>query len=133
MSMKATIKRKWLEALRGEEYDQTTGFLCETDKDGNDSFCCLGVLADVMGATFSEPLDETRFNDDGDEDVAVTVSALPYQRDGDPDGRHHEKYSLPEWLTVDSGLGVELADELAQLNDAGSSFKEIAKRIERDA
>lgn len=40
--MNATVKKKWLEALRSGKYDQIRGIL----RCGN-AFCCLGVLCDI--------------------------------------------------------------------------------------
>lgn len=43
MSMNPEWKRKWVEALRSGDYEQTTQHL--QDMDG---FCCLGVLCDIV-------------------------------------------------------------------------------------
>lgn len=42
------VKIKWVAALRSGEYKQTTGQLADTDYNDNYSFCCLGVLAEVL-------------------------------------------------------------------------------------
>lgn len=47
--MKEDLKSKWVSALRGGEFAQTTGNL----KDG-DGYCCLGVLCVVAGAEWKE-------------------------------------------------------------------------------
>src|SRR5258708_27314920 len=41
-TMNAEVKKKWVDALKSGEYQQTTGTL----KDNN-SYCCLGVLCDL--------------------------------------------------------------------------------------
>lgn len=41
--MNKEIKGKWLAALRGGEYEQGRGYL----RRGDNTFCCLGVLADI--------------------------------------------------------------------------------------
>lgn len=46
--MDPEIKAKWVAALRSGEYKQTRGMLKKEGPDGP-SFCCLGVLADVIG------------------------------------------------------------------------------------
>ena len=43
MAMNPEIKARWVAALRSGKYKQTKGFLrCD------ESFCCLGVLCDVV-------------------------------------------------------------------------------------
>lgn len=44
--MKAELKAKWLAALRSGKYKQGAGSLYE---EIDDSYCCIGVLCDVMG------------------------------------------------------------------------------------
>ena len=45
--MNKRIKKKWIAALRSGEYVQGRGAMLTTDEDGNDSFCCLGVLSNI--------------------------------------------------------------------------------------
>lgn len=40
------IKTKWLEALRSDKYEQGRSSLC--NKDGRTTYCCLGVLCDLI-------------------------------------------------------------------------------------
>lgn len=42
--MNSGLKAKWIEALRSGEYKQGYGAL----RDDDDTFCCLGVLCDVI-------------------------------------------------------------------------------------
>lgn len=49
--MEPEWKEKWIAALRSGEYKQGYGRLC-TIKDGSREYCCLGVLCDVVGATW---------------------------------------------------------------------------------
>jgi len=47
--MKKGIMKKWVNALRSGEYDQCSGKLAKRDNEKNsDSFCCLGVLCNIM-------------------------------------------------------------------------------------
>lgn len=46
--MNPEIKAEWLAALRSGNYTQTNGALRREDKAGGASFCCLGVLCDVL-------------------------------------------------------------------------------------
>ena len=45
--MNKEIKAKWVAALRSGDYKQAKNQLRKTE-DGHDSFCCLGVLCDVI-------------------------------------------------------------------------------------
>lgn len=45
--MKKRVLTKWLKALRSGKYKQGRGALCQIDKKGTESFCCLGVLCDL--------------------------------------------------------------------------------------
>lgn len=45
--MKKRVLTKWLKALRSGKYKQGRGALCQIDKKGAESFCCLGVLCDL--------------------------------------------------------------------------------------
>lgn len=92
--MDAKIKAKWIKALRSGEYKQATGALRV-----NDSYCCLGVLADLQGA-------------DDDEFHRWRTSAQPP--------------SICE--LVDMNYALELADR----NDSGESFEQIADYIKKN-
>lgn len=49
--MNALVKKKWLEALRSGEYQQTKGHL--KDAEGH---CCLGVLCEITNLGTWEPV-----------------------------------------------------------------------------
>ena len=107
--MKASIKRKWIEALEGGQYKQTTGTLSAKDSSGNKMYCCLGVLWQVCG---------DGFHDDSD---------------GDYDSFQPIGNSSIEVLDDDNLLRFGMTDEvqrmLAKLNDSGHDFKQIAEYI----
>lgn len=55
------MKKKWLEALKSEKFEQRKGYLCKDNK-----FCCLGVLCEIEGVEKCElPLYE------GESDTAI--------------------------------------------------------------
>lgn len=104
---------KWLKALRSGYYKQGKGHL----NDG-DAFCCLGVACELYRREHS-----LEMSMDGEGIVSY-------------DG---EKFLLPhkvmEWLELSTPEGDWLGDEfacdsLADLNDSGLSFEDIAKVIE---
>lgn len=47
--MDAGLKQKWVKALRSGKYEQARGCL-----KSNNAFCCLGVLADLVGVKFDK-------------------------------------------------------------------------------
>jgi hypothetical protein len=46
--MNKNIMKKWTKALKSGKYRKTTGALCKISKQGNASYCCLGVLTDLF-------------------------------------------------------------------------------------
>jgi hypothetical protein len=117
--MDAKLKRKWLKALRGGQYDQVEGRLC--DEEGK-AFCCLGVLANEQGCVWKE---------NGDDGLAPIW----------PNARQSFAVMASGKREITGGLlmpryagGVPLAqqEKLAEMNDEGKSFAEIADYIERE-
>jgi len=106
--MDKKIKKAWLKALRSEKYAQGDRQLCRTDVDGVDYFCCLGVLIDIAA--------------DGDWRLTQRGWTFEGQR------------CMPPAAFLDKvGLDRILSGELADDNDRGRSFKQIADKIERRA
>ena len=124
--MNTQVKEKWLNALRSGEYSQETGRLRT-----NGGFCCLGVLCDLYAQETNQEwilnpgdCDEGIWSPDYWSFVGGAQELLPL--------------SVRQWagLKCDSPT-VELEDEygsynisLAELNDNGSTFKQIADLIE---
>jgi hypothetical protein len=103
MRMPQELKTKWIEALESGEYKQGKGTLCSAP-DG--AYCCLGVLERVA---------------ENDVEPYGFPSTAFYTRNGIEDGDRTES-SL-------SGVVVAVASFLAERNDMGMSFPEIAKLI----
>jgi hypothetical protein len=121
------IKAKWLEALRSGKYKQTIEALRgpiwerpepEPDADPyadepepifrGQGFCCLGVLCDVL-----HPEDWKGEN--------------PRY-----DFSHRGENGLPaDSIREESGLTEEVCNKLAELNDAGKTFVELADHIDK--
>lgn len=140
--MDAKVKTKWVDALRSGEYKQASGVL----RDDNDAFCCLGVLCDVA---VKEGLEITVFppptsDEEADsEEFSTNWGGYGY-------GSRYDDEVLPgevrEWAGLDDNspevprqdtdpevthsyaVAPEVA--LADLNDRGMTFNEIADRIE---
>jgi len=103
--MNKKIKRKWLTVLRNGSYAQTRGTL--VDEDG---YCCLGVLCDIVNPN------KWGYNERYNEWSHMKSAGLPSKT----------VYRI-------SGLDKDLAGDLADMNDSGDTFEEIADRIEKDA
>lgn len=115
---------KWVKALDSDKYEQTRDKLHRTTG-GMDTFCCLGVACEVA---IENGVDLPVVTDDSD-----LFGCVVY--DGD-------RYALPpvvrDWLGLSDSIGThfstdeldeEEVDSLANLNDNGASFKEIAALI----
>lgn len=100
--MNPEVKIKWLEALRSGKYKQGKGCLR-----AGDSFCCLGVLIDVVDP---EGWCADRFQ--GYVHKYASSNAMP-------NTVLRNKLELPLDLNILSGM-----------NDRGKSFNEIADYIE---
>jgi hypothetical protein len=128
--MNPEIKQKWVDALRSGEYSQSDGKLRS-----HQGFCCLGVLCDLYS---QEPLTKGwKFKEAFEEEN--TQAKDYWYFDG-------ESEFLPESVKEWAGLGfnnpqvkVELEedeealfyfDEIANLNDAGYTFPQLANIIE---
>ena len=116
--MKKSDVKRWVKALRSGEYAQAQDYLCEVDEiDGTTAYCCLGVACDLfVNDYWSQSPHCSNWSIGGFkkwEDVDTTV--------------------LPSLGMMKSmGLDPTYAKALADLNDAGWSFKKIAEKIERD-
>lgn len=105
MGMNPWVKRKWVRALRSGEYKQGQEELIVGEWK---SYCCLGVLAAEMVPEYIRPVDK------GSRALGV-------------DGYTG---ALPDDLAVMFGLDEDSQDTLANKNDDGESFCQIADWIE---
>lgn len=110
-----TPAQLWVERLRSGDYKQARGALRE-----NGAYCCLGVACDLYKEVVGKG--EWYAQEDGRDDFVV------YGDGGDG--------TLPpevcEWLGLrhDDGAYSSETLSLAELNDQGSLFDEIADLIE---
>lgn len=113
--MDATVKEKWIAALKSGDYKQTRNHLRV-----GDSFCCLGVLCDLY---------KREQEDKGDTD------SITWERDECSDIQRLSKdddwvEDLPPNYVLDwAGLVGADWNSLATLNDDGSTFDKIAEII----
>lgn len=108
-------RRLWVEALRSDKYQQTT----EELRVGN-GFCCLGVACEISGLG--------AWHDD-----KYITSDHRHRGELDPES------DVTRWLGLASGNGAfgprgpfGTQENLAHLNDNGSTFAEIAAVIESE-
>lgn len=134
-------KQRWIDRLRSGELDQAEGLLKIHHDDDTFSYCCLGVLHDVVGGQWSPA------------DICVAVDGVISTETGllsplmDLTGLEHEGQFRLDWVVVvDEPFAKQpvykwvkskrLPTEqnrytsLARLNDAHVSFANIADIIE---
>jgi hypothetical protein len=112
--MNPQVKEKWVSALRSGEYQQTQNYLRKED-----GFCCLGVLCDLYGKEHNVEWN-LAVAEDGDRD---------YYEFQDKTGRI--PLSVVEWAGFRSPNPHICGRSLAELNDNGTTFNEIANLIEK--
>jgi len=109
---KANVKA-WVKALRSGKFKQAKGVL-KSDKGG---YCCLGVLAETCGVAFAE-----------------RTTTAPYDKKcvGYPLKSSKNFEVLPAKLFERlTGLDADQQGYLAEKNDLGVRFFNIAKSIEK--
>ena len=125
--MNSEVKAKWLEALRSGKYRQSRYRLRSLDN----GFCCLGVLCDIytkeVGGSWK--LDKAGLSDSyemvSDSGHESVTSELP---------SFVRNWADLEWFNPQVHVAKGECDfvpaTLAELNDEGRSFKEIADIID---
>ena len=127
--MNKEIKQKWIKALRSGRYTQgklslrEKNYYAKPGKPGKPSFCCLGVLCEVA-------IKEGVIKDPKKYDIYDMTYLYP--------GINRDQLlpsKVADWAglnsvnpTVESPLGT--ITSLAELNDGGYNFNEIAGIIE---
>lgn len=120
--MKTDIAQQWVDALRSGRYKQGRNALKQDNGEDSCSYCCLGVLCDLYQSQTDCRLDER------------TLGAARFVYIGG------ESEFLPsvvaEWAGMKSRIGKfndpisEKSSDLANLNDTGTSFEQLAHVIE---
>ena len=113
------LVKKWIEALRSGEYTQSIGRL----SDGRGGFCCLGVLCDIVNPDGWTEIPSYGMPPD-DEPQTAYRGSNPHETLG-------TGLAPTSVWRGQAGLGDVLNQStLANMNDNGFSFKEIADYIE---
>lgn len=119
--MKPEYKKRWLEALRSDKYEQGTGVL----RTSSDEFCCLGVLCDIVKKDldlewFDDADDASGWFFDGvDTDVPLSVGELAFENW--PKHSFTEETLSPLILRNDGSMTHKLSSH---------NFKQIADIVE---
>ncbi len=118
--MTPELKDKWLNALRGTDYQQGTGTL----RSNNNKFCCLGVLCDVVGYEWHQPTEDHNFKCVVGEDYFENTDYL--DEIDLPKQVHDDCYSMND--------GTFKENDLTRLNieNRRYTFGEIADWLERN-
>jgi hypothetical protein len=120
--------KAWVAALRSGEFKQGKNVLRS-----NEDYCCLGVACELYHRQFEAYIWESFENPEEDNDE-MTV----YSFDGD-DLQLAER--VREWLGLATNIGayrrgaddpISARPSLAEKNDTGAKFEEIADIIERE-
>ncbi len=124
--LKPNVKAKWLEALRSGKYPQGEAALRTRMPNGTDSFCCLGVLCDVLSPNEWSP------EPAGSKRNLITFQPSPVFMGWSaflPNRLMQEQFIGAE----NSGLPHKLQLHLGSMNDKDhKSFAEIAQWIEEN-
>lgn len=119
--MNAAIAKDWVNALRSGEYKQQTGTLATDDLNGNSKFCCLGVLCDMYVKTHPEAECEVGIRMRPVPGTGHSIGIVDYFGDS---------CFLPQSVQLWADVSQPLQEELAELNDNGCTFTDIAAAIE---
>ena len=125
--MNEQVKDIWVKALRSSDYTQGRLFLhlAET-KHTPESFCCLGVLCDLSLKNSSLPIIRTANEEEGIVRYDRSSEGLPLS----VMSWAGVKFSNPDVVVVNDFK--DKTTSLAELNDGGASFLEIADIIEKN-
>jgi hypothetical protein len=154
--MVKAVKKRWVRALRSGEYEQCKDQLVRVDRNGNERFCCLGVVTHEEGTGDWHLASSTgkflryrgRNGKKGNVACSVDLKGPGYVyfpagvtlRDMDPD---KNKNPDPCWIPPDVAdvdihpevrekikLDERAAGKLARFNDMGLTFEQLAFLID---
>ena len=116
--MRKDIAMQWIAALRSGDYQQARHRL----RDCDDAFCCLGVLCNLHAQAHPEEAKtQTRPRHYYNESIALPREV-----------RNWSGVKTNCGMRRATGLTVGETDSLANLNDTGHTFSQIADVIEKE-
>ena len=116
--MDAALKAQWLTDLRSGTYKQGQNFL----RSINNEYCCLGVLCEALSLQWHLAPEE-------DEDTFPVTEYFVYDTRDDDHG--HSDF-IPPHISATIGLPPQIGKHLAEMNDNGDTFHQIADWIEEN-
>lgn len=122
MAMKVELKEKWLEALRSRKFKQGQGSLKEVvdAEKGKTVHCCLGVLHEISGGKWHKNSYDRRPEGEYEGEFWTGTRTTGSTSNCYLEGNYRK------------GLDGDTQKTLAEMNDNGKKFYEIAKWIEKN-
>ena len=128
--MNKVVADKWIEALRSGKYAQTRGTLCRSICEST-SHCCLGVLTEIA-IEHGLKVEKTRY--EKDKNIVVyngNAAFLPMNVQAWAEIKNVDGMMFGgEGIEADIEIGGKKYASLAQANDDGKTFDEIADVLE---
>jgi len=135
--MNKVKKAQWVAALRSGKYQQARGILCSV-RFSKRSYCCLGVLSDLavadgVGQWLKLDPEYLSYSIDGTESNSVsgyyadTIQVWAGTRNEFSDD---EAETAISFSYIKDGERLRQAESLADLNDGGFTFDQIADLID---
>lgn len=116
------FKKRWIAALKSGKYEQTSHWLFDIKLIGKNkvqhTYCCLGVACQISGAGKFDNNNFFKLNNAPKEDLIF-------------ESHNASRILMPFNLARQIGLTRRAQTRLANLNDRGYTFKEIAEWIKR--
>lgn len=133
--MKPEVKARWIEALRSGQYRQTSGLLRRNvpPADGGVQHCCLGVLCDLYDPTRWEKEESASYSvydSFGIYGLTPTVEGWADFSDSYIFTKEHIPEEILQLIKERNGR-IDGSYNLANLNDSGATFAQIADIIEK--
>ncbi len=128
MSINKEAIRQWVAALRSGEYSQTKGILRD-----NRGFCCLGVACDL----FSKQVPNGWWMPEDNQGFIPFRSVSTKQTEGEVTSEVLTD-AVAEWLGLGGDFNPSIVngefskESLADANDSGMPFSQIADIIEKE-
>ena len=124
--MTPELKKLWADALRSGKYTQGYSNLKNSS---NGRYCCMGVLAEICGATWVDSVEFKKIV--GSTSVAgKSDQRLHPIRNGKPLCSSNGSAYLSEKFLAEIGLCFEQQKELVMKNDECVGFLDIAKLVD---
>lgn len=120
--MNPAVKAKWVAALRSGKYTKGTGRLCRIEENGTRTYCCLGVLCEVLGIK-GKDLNATRVYGPEEDQNYLPLSVQQQVGLSDPNPKIHV-------TPFGSTTLADYNDGTTEGLDKMPTFEDIAKVIE---